>query len=152
MPPKPALPGDAPKPWLLANHRALVFIAIFVFIALGLLLTKDFLFDLQRSKSMQAVFLSNGQVYFGHVKFLNRQWAELTHIYYLQVSQPLQAQQPSDQEQQQTQPQLTLIKLGEELHGPLDKMVINRDHILFVEDLQESGRVVQTIRQSGGAQ
>lgn len=146
---KPTAPST-PRPWLLANHRFLAFLAFLLIIAGGLILSRHFLIKLDRVQSIQAVFLSNGQVYFGHLKYLDRQWAELTHIYYLQVNQPLQqGQQPEDQP---AQPQLTLIKLGEELHGPEDQMTINRDHILFVENLKENGRVVQTIRQSAGPQ
>lgn len=104
----------------------------------------------------QAVFLSNGQVYFGKLRGLNSDYPTVTDIYYLVVRRPLQSQQPEATEAaEQQRPSFTLIKLGRELHGPVDKMVINRQHILFVEDLKEDGRVVQAIRQSqkqGGSQ
>ncbi len=91
----------------------------------------------------QAVFLSNGQVYFG--KFSqNPGSATLTNIYYLQVQEPLQPAEGQDAASQQAE--LKLIKLGNELHGPEDTMRINPDHILFIEDLKEDGRVVEAIR------
>lgn len=95
----------------------------------------------------QAVFLTNGQVYFGKLSDASAVYATLVDIYYLQVTQPpLQGSQEENQQQQQ-QPQLSLVKLGEELHGPQDEMKINREHILFYEDIKESGRVMQAIRE-----
>ena len=43
------------------------------------------------------------------------------------------------------QPQLSLVKLGNELHGPQDKMEINDAHIIFIESLKQDGRVVEAI-------
>ena len=42
---------------------------------------------------------------------------------------------------------MQLIKLGEEVHGPEDTMVINRDQMLFFENLKSDGKVTQLIRQ-----
>lgn len=91
----------------------------------------------------QAVFLSNGQVYFGNVTSLTPDTVVLEKIYYLQTSGPLQAggeQQPKD---------LALVKLGSELHGPADEMMINRDQILFIETLKTDSKVVKAIEQFG---
>src|SRR6185295_13668983 len=45
-----------------------------------------------------------------------------------------------------TNPQLT--KLGcQQLHSPTDTMVINRSQVAFWENLQDSGKVVQAIKQ-----
>lgn len=101
----------------------------------------------------QAVFLTNGQVYFGHLKDADRQYGTLEEVYYLQVQQPLQETaatttgQMAGVGQQAGQQQLVLIKFGTELHGPEDKMVINRDHILFWEDLKSDSTVVRSIVQ-----
>lgn len=96
------------------------------------------------SSAYQAVFLSNGQVYFG--KFSQSPGsAKLESIFYLQVQQQ-QGLQPDDQSGQSAQAELKLIKLGNELHGPEDVMRINPDHILFVEDLKDDGRVVEAIK------
>ena len=86
----------------------------------------------------QAVFLTNNQVYFGKLAKQNSQYPVLTDIYYLRVTQPLQPSQPN--------PNISLIKLGDELHGPADKMEINRDQILFVEDLKSDSQVVRAIK------
>jgi len=97
------------------------------------------------SPNYQAVFLSNGQVYFGKASNLNGNYLNLRDIYYLQVSQVLQPVQ-GQKEPQPTQA-VSLAKLGNsELHKPKDKMLINREHVLFVEDLDEDSQVVQAIK------
>jgi len=90
----------------------------------------------------QAVFLDNGQIYFGKVSDKESTYVTLTDIYYLQFQQSLQNQ---DQEADPNQSDLTLIKLGNELHGPKDEMEILRDHILFIETLADDSRVVKAI-------
>jgi hypothetical protein len=93
-------------------------------------------------KTYSAVFLVNGQVYFGILKNVNSQYLELTDVYYLRVAD--QQIQPKEEEGGR-QTQLELVKLGNELHGPKDKMHINRDQVLFFEELKSDSRVVQTI-------
>lgn len=90
----------------------------------------------------QAVFLSNGQVYFGNITKNNDKTLVLKDIYYLQVTTALQ---PSDATQQQQG--LSLVKLGNELHGPKDEMIINKAQVVFIEELRTDGKVVTAINQ-----
>ncbi len=90
----------------------------------------------------QAVFLSNGQVYFGNVTKNTNDEVVLKNIYYLQVTTALQ---PTDQTANAEQQGLSLVKLGNELHGPKDEMTINKAHVIFVEDLKADGKVVTAI-------
>lgn len=101
-----------------------------------------------RSTEWQAVFLTNGQVYFGHISSENNREITLEDIYYLQISNPLQQDgQPAPKGE------LSLVKLGNELHGPKDIMFINRDQVLFTEDLRDDGKVVGAIlRHKAGAE
>lgn len=92
----------------------------------------------------QAVFLSNGQVYFGKIAKQNKAEIKLEDIYYLQVTRPLQQAQEG-QEQANPQGELQLVKLGNELHGPTDAMYVNRDQVLFIEDLKDDSNVVTAI-------
>lgn len=98
----------------------------------------------------QSVFLENGQVYFGHVVTVNRHTVRLRDIFYLRVvSQPLQASQPSSfppLPEPLPEQQFTLIKLGNELHGPVDEMDVNRDRVLLIENLKTDAPVVQAIQ------
>jgi len=103
--------------------------------------------SLAKSNDWQAVFLSNGQVYFGKIKSVNKEILTLNDIYYLQVvTKPLQRTQEGAVAQTQQQQELTLIKLGNELHGPTDEMRINREQILLVENLKSDSSVVDAIR------
>ncbi len=96
------------------------------------------------SNAYQAVFLSNNQVYFGRVSEKNGEYVTLQDIYYIQVNQPLQSQ--SQGTQPLSEANINLVKLGSELHGPQDKMEINREHILFIEDLKDDSQVVHAIQ------
>ncbi len=89
----------------------------------------------------QAVFLVNNQVYFGKLGSANAQFPVLTDIYYLQVNQPIQPVQKGAT----ANPEINLVKLGGELHGPTDQMKINRDQILLIEDLRADSNLVKAI-------
>lgn len=92
------------------------------------------------SSKWQAVFLSDGQVYFGKLGNHNSRFALLEEVYYLKFSGGLQQGSAGD-----PAGQLNLIKLGGEAHGPEGRMYIAKDTILFVEDLKETSAVVQAI-------
>ncbi len=137
--------GDRSKlPWII------LIVVIIVLAALGVLF-RDKLFntgkndvDAAKTSGYQAVFLTNGQVYFGKLTNADKQYVTLKDIYYLQVTAPATAQAtPQTPAQQQ---QLSLVKLGQELHGPLDTMEINRDQILFFEDMKEDSQVMVAVR------
>lgn len=93
------------------------------------------------SKSWSAVFLTNGQVYFGHVSNSDDEYVTLKDIYYLKLND--KSLQPEAKDLKDAK--ISLIKLGKELHGPKDKMYINRDQILFIEELKNNSRIVQSI-------
>lgn len=100
---------------------------------------------LVKEDQYQAVFLTNGQVYFGHLSSVNDEYVSLQNIYYLQEdTQNLQTQEA----QAQNQPNLKLIKLGNELHGPEDQMFIGRDKIIFWENLKNDGRIAGEINKT----
>jgi len=87
----------------------------------------------------QAIFLNNGQVYFGNISDLNKDFLTLSNIYYLRVNQQVQPGQ------QASQNDVSLVKLGCELHGPQDSMVVNRDQVTFWENLKDDGQVAKAI-------
>ncbi len=91
----------------------------------------------------QALFLTNGQVYFGKLSNVDSGYVQLRDIYYLQVQQ---AVQPAAKEEDSAETKTSLVKLGDELHAPKDHMFISRDQVLFWEDIQDSGKVAQAIK------
>lgn len=96
-----------------------------------------------KGKQFQALFLTNGQVYFGHLSNVNGQYVKLTDIFYLQVQQPVQPSNNSSSSS--SNQQVSLAKLGNELHGPEDTMYVARDQVLFWENLKNDGKVVKAI-------
>lgn len=90
----------------------------------------------------QAIFLNGGQVYFGKVHSLNDKFITLDNIYYLRVNQQVQPNQSTTSSANQD---VSLAKLGCELHGPTDVMVINREQVLFWENLKANGQVTKAI-------
>jgi uncharacterized membrane protein len=105
---------------------------------------------IQRDK-YQAVFLTNGQVYFG--KLANSgDYMQLSDVYYLQVQQDVQGatEEQSEEVAKDKESQVSLAKLGSELHGPEDAMQINRDQVLFWENLTDNSKVVSAIKQNTG--
>jgi hypothetical protein len=83
-----------------------------------------------------AVFLTNGQAYFGNISAEDENQLVLKDIFYIQKN-PEAGQSSGD---------VTLLKLGNELHGPEDMMEINKDHILFIELLKPDGKVAKAIQ------
>ncbi|MBX4206360.1 hypothetical protein KW784_01050 [Candidatus Parcubacteria bacterium] len=92
------------------------------------------------SSKWQAVFLEDGQVYFGKLSSYNSRFALLDQVYYLKISGGLQQGSAGD-----PAGQLNLIKLGGEAHGPEGRMYVAKDKILFIENLKGDSRVVQAI-------
>ncbi len=90
----------------------------------------------------QALFMTNGQVYFGKLSNVDGNYTKLKDVYYLQVQQ---AVQPAVDDKK-TDPKVSLSKLGNELHGPTDEMNISRDQILFWENLKDDSTVVKAIK------
>ena len=89
------------------------------------------------------VFITNGQAYFGHYYAAPGEDAILRDVYYVLQTQ-LQSQDPS----QPAQRQLTLQRLGSEIHGPQPEMRISKKQILFTERLRPDSPLVASIRQA----
>lgn len=125
---------------LLAAVVILVVALIFT-VAFGGVKSEDEYVD---TTKLQAVFLNTGQVYFGNVRALNSKYLILTNIYYLQTTN--NANSGSSASASATaSPNITLVKLGCELHEPYDQMVINTDQVTFWENLQDNGQVAKAV-------
>jgi hypothetical protein len=86
----------------------------------------------------QAVLLTSGDVYFAKVEggmFGFGGYLTLRDIYYPQVPET----------QAGVQPEVRLIKFGNEIHGPQDEIKVNRDHVIMVQPLRMDSQVLQTI-------
>ena len=86
------------------------------------------------STPYQAVLLTNGSVYFGHLQDYGTSHPALTDVYYV-------VSQTNPETKQVTN---ALIKRGKELHEP-DRMYLNPNQIVFVESVGESSKVAHLI-------
>ena len=124
---------------LLKNKLVLLGLVVVLIVVLWKMDAASWVMD----RGYQAVFLTNNQVYFGRLSNQNSKFADLKDVYYLQITQAQNLQSGAGAKS----PNINLVKLGGELHGPTDKMEINRDHILFIETLKSDSRVVTAINQ-----
>jgi hypothetical protein len=147
----PVVNGGAKKPKKKINFSRVFFVVFSVLVAI-VLLGAIYLLATGQGKSTssqingdqyQAIFLNSadGQVYFGKLSILNRDYYKLTDIYYVRV----QTVQPD--KNQTAQQNISLAKLGNEIHGPEDVMYVNKDSVMFWENLKEDGQVVKAIRE-----
>ncbi len=94
------------------------------------------LLDNQSGDQYSAVFLLNGQVYFGKMVSNNEKEIVLKEVYYLQASTASKAEEKK----------YDLIKLGTEVHGPTSEIFITRSNVLFYEILRSDSEVLNSIR------
>jgi len=117
--------------------------SLLVFFALALTLAASCLF-LQGcsdkpsfSSEYQAVFMDNGQVFFGKIANAGGPNPLLKEVYYIS------RQQSQDGKEVKS----ILIKRGNEWHGP-DYMYINKQHIVIIEPVSPNSRVAQLIKEA----
>lgn len=91
----------------------------------------------------QAVFLSNGQVYFGKLENYSDNSFKISKAYYPQTQTT-----EDDEEKTTSQSNIQLIRLGEEVHGPDNEMFILKDQIIYYENLKSDSKVSQLIEQN----
>ncbi len=129
--------GNRGNSFLLKLVKLLLLVAILC----GVALSAKYYFDMQKRDPLQysAVFLVNGQVYFGKIKYNNSHEMLLTDVYYLELNQD--GSTPNSVADNH----FSLIKLGSELHGPTNEMYINKNQIVFYENLRKDSKLVESI-------
>ena len=94
------------------------------------------------ASTYQAVFLTNDQVYFGILIHPEAQFPVLSDVFYVQLNGSVE-----EFKSQGTSPTGKIVRLGKsEPHGPANKMILNRDHILFYENLRPDSSVLRIIQ------
>lgn len=147
-------PGGSPSSMQHSSHKQKKFIMIAIIVVIivallaGAMMWKKNKSEMGQVKKdqYQAVFLTNGQVYFGKIAGGSKDSLKLTDIYYLQVQQSVQPSGDENKNENNKDSQISMAKLGDELHGPEDAMYIQRNQILFWENLKDQGKVVQAIK------
>jgi len=137
--------GASKTPWI-------VLAVVIIVVAVALLLFKDKITGSSGTGTVKSatstspsdwysVFLTNGQVYFGKLSNADSSFMRLSDVFYLQVG-PQQGSGAANQ-----QPNISLVELGGELHGPTKEMEINSAHVLFYERMKSNAKVVEAINQ-----
>ena len=85
----------------------------------------------------QAVFLDNGQVFFGKLENAGSDYPLMKEVFYVQNRQKPETKEVIS----------ILIKRGQEWHGP-DKMYINAKHIVVIEPVSPESKVAQLIKEA----
>ncbi len=85
----------------------------------------------------QAVFMDNGQVFFGKIENAGGSYPLLRGVFYIG-----RQTNPDGKEVKNI-----LIKRGSEWHGP-DYMYINKQHIVVIEPVSPTSRVAQLIKEA----
>jgi len=83
-----------------------------------------------------AVVLTNGHLYFGKLDRMGKKDPVLRDVYYVQTKTDEKTQKVFN----------VLIKRGNEWHGP-DEMVLNGNHIVFIETVGRDSMVARLIEQ-----
>ncbi len=127
--------------WLRVLYIVLLFGAVIVIVGLTVMFSRGNTIAAESkyvdAKKSQAVFLNNGQVYFGKVVDLNSEYVRMSGIYYLTQNTDSSGK---------TSGNYTLVKLGcQQIHDPTDQMLINRSQVTFWENLNDDGQVAKSI-------
>ena len=119
----------------LGIRLARIGIAIAAF-ALAFLILRVWDFTIPRvgAAHYQAVFLENGQTWFGHYRDRIGPYAAMDSVYYVLTKSADDPDAP---------PTSQLIKRGNELHAPDPHVLIPKTAILFIEDLRDDSPVAQ---------
>jgi hypothetical protein len=112
-----------------------IVIALLVLVGVFLLVEWwDFALPSAGGARYQAVFLSNGQTYFGHYIDRLGPYVKVENAFYIQ-------QTPAQDEQ--TPASSKIVRRGNELHHPSSFVLIPKSAILFTEDLRSDSPVAQ---------
>lgn len=106
------------------------------------------IFDLVRSESslgdtidparFQAVALSSGAVYFGHLRAAGDDFYELRDAFFIQETKAADGQTSR-----------RVAPLSRELHGPENRMMIPREHVVSIENLRSDSPVTRAAQTRG---
>lgn len=126
-------------------NKFLIFLIVIIVVALvGFSLYKYFKNPAgARPSGWQVVYLSNGQVYFGHLQGMGGQMVTINDVYYLPTQK--QADLIPGREIADQSVQITLTKLGSQYPGTTNQLQVNRSTIIMVEQLRADSKIVDAI-------
>lgn len=124
----------------LAVVAVLVAAAVIIAAVVSTLSSGDTLAAQVNSRDYQAVFLTSNEVYFGKLSVPGGSFCYLRHVYRLTALPSTHRGQPL---------QRTLVKLVNDVQSPQDLLIINKSQILYVENLNPSGKAARLLASGG---
>lgn len=119
---------------------------VIVLIVAGFALWKLFLSSANASPKgdrYQAVFLDNGQVFFGKLKNTHGEYLRLENAFYSKA-QELPADATAEQKASVNN-NVSLIQVGKEVYGPENSLSIRAEQVLFWQNLTKDSKVSKAI-------
>lgn len=132
-----------------AKTILIIIAALLIAALIGFFVYRSSSAQLIDTSKYQAVFFTNGQVYFGKLEQVDGGHLKLTKVFYLQTKTDMSAKETDSKNPQETSTSsdVQLIKLGDEVHGPEDEMIINKEQVLFYENLKSDSKVSSSIEE-----
>ncbi len=121
----------------------LIFVLVLIFTSISLWqngMARNTIQLLKYRDSYQAVFLNNGQVYFGNITEVTNKYIILKDPYSIKLQQT-----QADEEGSTTQSEVKLLSIEDEFYKPAGYMLIEKSGILFIEELQDSSQIIGII-------
>lgn len=121
---------------------AIAVIVIAILIGTAVLRGNQVVNKLPDKDKYQAVFLTNGQTFFGKLTGLGSAYVTIEDAYRLQAAQstPSPGATPG--------PQFSLLDTEKSIEGPEDSIQVASDQIIFWENLKGDSKVVEAINQA----
>ncbi len=91
-----------------------------------------------------AVAMTSGSLFFGHIKKQDATSIYMNDIFYLQRTPP----QQDPKTKQQQGPGILLVPQSEDAYGPTDELIVNRQHVLYYQELKEDSKVIEGIQRT----
>lgn len=115
--------------------KNVVIAAVVVALVILLIIFRD---KLPGQNVYKVVFLTNGQMFFGKLSNENGPYTTINDVWYIVQTQ--------SQDEKDKTPRSQLVKLGNEPWSPEDKIVVNKDQILFIETLKSDSQFLSSIK------
>jgi len=121
----------------------LIFVLVLIFVSISLWqdgTARNTIQLLKYRGSYQAVFLTNGQAYFGNITEITNEYILLKDPYSIKVQQ-----KQTDEEGQAKQSEIKLLSIEDEFYKPEGYMLIEKSAINFIEELKDSSQIIDII-------
>lgn len=140
MEPERSIPHMKLKRRMMRRAIYAVIIAVIAFVAYNAY--KEMQGSSSFGNSYYGVFMDNNDVYFGNITKRDDQFVTLENTFYLRVTQ---VPQTTPDGKEVSLSSFDLIKVGTEVHKPKDKVELQVNHVISIQELDPSSPVIEII-------